>query len=208
MTVEPADPAVATSVETVFPGVLRWSVYSPAHKVELTSHSVGLGDTGIVFDPIPLAAPVWDWFPPRGVPTAIVLTNENHERDLARWRALFPVPAWASPEAKLQLPWLQRWDSGPQPACPIAGWEIVPLPGGAGGEAAWFCPELSLMVFGDAVVNLAGRGLEILPDRYCTDPARLRQSLRGLVQRPFDRALFSHGNPLVRSASAQIAALL
>ena len=64
------------------------------------------------------------------------------------------------------------------------------------------------MVFGDAVVNLAGRGLEILPDRYCTDPARLRQSLREMLQRPFERALFAHGIPLERSASAQIAALL
>ncbi len=205
MTVEPVSSAVATSVETVFPGVLRWSVYSPAHKVELTSHAVGIGDTGIVFDPIPLAAPIWDWFPPRGAPTAFVLTNENHERDLVRWQSLFPVPAWASPDANLHLPYLQRWESGPRPVCPITGWEIVPLPG---GEAAWFCPELSLAVFGDAVVNLTGRGLEILPDRYCTDPARLRQSLRGLVQRRFDRALFAHGNPLERSASAQIAALL
>jgi hypothetical protein len=64
------------------------------------------------------------------------------------------------------------------------------------------------MVFGDAVVNLDGRGLELLPDKYCTDPAQLRNSLRSLREISFENALFAHGTPLIGSAAARIAGLL
>lgn len=202
-------PAAACSVETVLPGVLRWSAYSPAHKVELTSHAVAIGaGTGLVFDPIPLTAEIWDWFPPAGPPLGIVLTNDNHERDAAAWRALFPVPVWAPPEFTATPPGLQKWNTGPNPQSPYQDWDIVPLPGGAPGESAWTCAARSLVVFGDAVVNLDGRALELLPDKYCTDPGRLRESLRELVKRGFENALFAHGRPLIGSASRRIAALL
>ena len=207
----PSGPVLARRVEAILPGVLRWSVYSPSHKVELTSHAVSFGNslgTGVVFDPIGLAPEVWDWFPPHGPPIALVLTNENHERDTLGWRDLFPVPVWAAPDAHLELGGVQRWENSPKPTCPIDGWEIIPLPGGARGETAWHCASLSLVVFGDALVNLEGRSFELLPDRYCTDPSRLRHSLRLLLERRFDSALFAHGHPLLGSASDKIAALL
>ncbi len=204
-------PVIASSVETVLPGVLRWSVFSPAHKVELCSHAVrmpGTRGTGLVFDPISLSAEIWDWFPPDGPPDALVLSNGNHERDAAVWRALFPVPVWAAPEARINLSGVSHWASGDSPSSPIPGWNLLPLPGGAPGESAWHCPALSLVVFGDAVVNLAGRTLELLPDNYCTDPARLRRSLRAMRAIPFENALFAHGTPLIGSASRRIAELL
>ena len=61
-------------------------------------------------------------------------------------------------------------------------------------------------VFGDAVVHLPERGLELLPDKYCTDPAALRISLAGVPA--FERAVFAHGQPLLTGASAKVAALL
>lgn len=203
--------AIASSVERVLPGVLRWSVFSPAHKVDLCSHAVRMPSargTGLVFDPISLSAEIWDWFPPSGPPDALVLTNDNHERDTVVWRALFPVPVWASPESRIDLPGANRWASGDSPASPFPGWNLIPLPGGAPGETAWHCPALSLVVFGDAVVNLAGRTLELLPDKYCTNPAWLRQSLQFVDSIPFENALFAHGTPLIGCASRRIAGLL
>jgi hypothetical protein len=48
-------------------------------------------------------------------------------------------------------------------------------------------------VVGDALVNLPGRGLEILPDKYCTNPTQLRRSLRHLPMA--DLVLTAHGAP-------------
>jgi hypothetical protein len=57
-------------------------------------------------------------------------------------------------------------------------------------------------------VNLVERGLELLPDRYCTDPRRLRESLSRLTQVPFQRAVFAHGEPILKDASQHLRALL
>ena len=192
-------------ISEILPGVHRWSAFSPEHKVELTSHSVWDGRSLLVFDPIPLTAEVSDWFPTPCAPDAAVLTNENHERDASAWREPYPLAIWAAPEAFLSLSGVRRWDPTRPP---FAGWEIVPLPGGVGGETAWFHAGKSLVVFGDAVVNLPGRGLEVLPAKYCRDQPMLRTSLRGLVQRPFENAVFAHGDPLLGDASARIAAML
>lgn len=197
--------AVANSAVEILPGVRRWAAFSPSHKVELTAHSVWDGRALLVFDPIPLMAEVFDWFPVPHAPDAVVLTNENHERDTKRWRELFPLAVWAASEAQLGLGGVQRWDAS---APPFSGWEIIPLPGGAGGESAWFCPAKSLVVFGDAIVNLPERGLELLPAKYCRDSAQLRSSLRTVLNRPFDHAVFAHGQPLLGGAFAKIAALL
>lgn len=198
-------PFIATTAVEILPGLHRWAAFSPEHKVELTSHSVWDGQSLIVFDPIPLAAEVFDWFPVPHAPDAIVLTNENHERDASRWRERFPLAVRAVPEARLALDGVRRWDTT---APPFPGWEIIPLPGGAGGESAWYCPAKSLAVFGDAVVNLPERGLELLPAKYCRDAVRLRASLRALRTRPFANAVFAHGQPLLGDAGARLAALL
>jgi glyoxylase-like metal-dependent hydrolase (beta-lactamase superfamily II) len=188
------------AVREVLPGVFRWEAFSPDHRVELTSHEVRDGLRGILFDPIPL---------PDGaiasyrVPDAMVLTNENHDRDAKAWRTRWNLEVWAAPEAGLTLPEVRRWNSA---IPPFSGWELIPLPGAPGGETAFHLPARSLVVFGDAVVNLPGRSLEILPDKYCRDPARLRESLRRLPA--FEHALFAHGEPLLGGADVRIAALL
>ena len=195
----------ASLISEILPGVHRWSAFSPEHKVELTSHSVWDGRSLLVFDPIPLTAEFSDGCSTPWAPDAVVLTNENHERDAVRWRERYPLAIWAAPEALLSLSGIRRWDPTRPP---FAGWEIVPLPSGAGGETAWFHAVKSLVVFGDAVVNLPGRGLEVLPVRYCRDQPMLRASLGTLVQRPFENAVFAHGDPLLGEASARIAAML
>lgn len=195
----------ASLISEILPGVHRWSAFSLEHKVELTSHSVWDGRSLLVFDPIPFTAEVSDGFPTHWAPDAVVLTNENHERDAVRWRESCRLAIWAAPEVQLSLSGVRRWDPTRPP---FAGWEIVPLPGGAGGETAWFHAEKSMVVFGDAVVNLPGRGLEVLPAKYCRDQPMLRAALRNLVQRPFENAVFAHGEPLLGAASARIAAML
>jgi len=181
----------------ILPGVFRWSADSPAHQVELASHAIRESRRLVIFDPIRLVQGLD--LPGGGV---ILLTNENHLRDAAAWRRNFGFPVWCAPEAVVDLPDLLRWGADGDPA---PDWIRISLPGGPAGETAFYHPERSLVVFGDAVVHLAARGLEILPDKYCADPARLRESLKALPR--FNHALFAHGDPLLGNASDAIAAL-
>ena len=192
----------APHAELILPEVLQWSAFSPAHKVDLTSHAVRTSAGWWIFDPIPLHEDSLERFRDDRT-AAVVLTNENHERDAAAWAARFQAPIRASSLAQLGLDGVQRHP----PVREIDGdWERIPLPGAAPGETAWFLPGRSLLVFGDALVHLPGRGLEILPDRYCQDPAQLRLSLRTLP--PATHAVFAHGTPLLGDAADRIRLLL
>ena len=90
----------------------------------------------------------------------------------------------------------------------VAGFEKIPLPGAGEGETAYFHPESKTLVVGDALINLPPFGLTLLPDKYCTDPVQLRQSVRRLSQLPIERIFFAHGAPIVHSGTSQLSPLL
>lgn len=188
---------IVSITESVAPGIWRWSAFSPHHRVDLASHLVWDGRNCLVFDPLPLSDSIWSAWPIDSKPGWLIITNENHERDYQAWTQRFPsavgiVSPLESAESSLQV--LPR------------DWVRFQLTGGAGGETAFYCAVLDLMVFGDAVVNLPGRGLELLPDKYCRNSAFLRDSLKKLPR--FGRALLAHGQPLLERASERIQALL
>jgi len=90
----------------------------------------------------------------------------------------------------------------------VPGFEKVPLHGAGEGETGYFHPETRTLVLGDALINLAPNGLAPLPDKYCTDPAKLRESLRLLARLPVDRIFFAHGAPIVHDGTSRIRELL
>jgi glyoxylase-like metal-dependent hydrolase (beta-lactamase superfamily II) len=193
-----------SAVETL-PGVWQWTRFSPEHKVDLTSTLVALQGKLFCFDPISLAQDEMERLGELGTPEAIILTNDNHERDLPEWSATWNVPVWASPGALPGRSELRRFCNGRQE---WAGWSIHPLAGAAPGEIALHAPALALMIFGDAMVNLPGRGLEILPRKYCRDQDRLRDELRDLASLDFRNAVMAHGHPLIGNAARRIGELL
>lgn len=195
----------ASRIEVITSGLFRWAAFSPQHKVELTSHAVVTDGRLFCFDPIPLEEESFIDLSRRGRPTAIILTNENHERDAVGWRDRWQVPIWISPAANLSIAGLKRF---PVDLAEWEGWRIWPLNGGGAGELAFQLAEASLVVFGDAIVNLPERGLELLPEKYCQDRGRLEQRLRELVAEPFEQAVMAHGTPLTTDASTAIARLL
>jgi len=195
----------APTLQHVWPGVFRWAVFSPEHRVELASHAVQ-GPSGlVVFDPIALADEALDRLCAAGQPVAIVLTNANHGRDAAAWRTRYGCEIYGPPEGESGIVGARCFGGKP---CPLPSWEAIPLPGGAPGETAFLLPVHSLVVLGDAVVNLPQRGLELLPDKYCTAPGLLRIGLRKLVDRTFARAVMAHGEPIPADAARRISELL
>lgn len=188
------------------PGVRRWHAYNAAIRVAWACHALQTQDASwVLVDPIGGPADLGSNDSDRPMVSAVVATNGNHERAALEWNRETRVRLWAAPGSGLDSPTWQRLPLG-------TGWKddwvVEDLTGGGPGEVAIRIPSRDLVVFGDAVVNLAGRCLELLPDRYCTDPARLRESIRRLVQTPFARAVFAHGDPIEEGASLRIGALL
>lgn len=196
--------ASTPQVHEILPEIFEWSAYSPQHRCELTSHAVRHDRDFLVFDPIPLPADVMDRFL-SAPPSAVVLTNDNHERAAVEWSERFMLPVYGAAGSHQQIRKLREVRPG---SSPFSGWEVHSLPGGAPNESAWLLPERSLAVFGDAVVNLRERQLELLPTKYCEDAARLHAAVAHFARRHFERAVFAHGTPLLTDAAAKIAALI
>ena len=192
-------------------GLFCWQAYDPASKVDLHASAVATGDGRLFFvDPIPLADDALAGLTADATPAGIILTNANHARAAESFRRRFGLSVCIHPEAAAEIGLASdaMLDAGGGPAFGGA-FEAVPLPGAAPGEIALYRPDDGgLAIFGDAVINLPSPGFGVLPDKYCADPRQLRRSLATLLERPFARMLFAHGEPMLADARERLAAML
>ena len=192
-------------------GLFCWQAYDPASKVDLHASAVAAEGGQLFFvDPIPLADDALAELTADLSPAGIILTNANHARAAEVYRQRFRLPVCIHPEAAAEIGLSSdaMLDAGGGPAFGGA-FEAVPLPGAAPGEIALYRPDDGgLVIFGDAVINLPSPGFAVLPDKYCTHPKELRRLLATLLERPFAKMLFAHGEPVLAQARERLAAML
>lgn len=181
------------AVQSVASGLWHWQAYEPAVKCDLSACAVETRDGVILVDPIPFAEPL-----PFGAPAAIFLTNGNHARAAEAVRRQFGVPLFAPANAGLEL----ATDGEPT----MGGVRVFPVEGAGPGEVAYLFGKV--LCLGDAVINLASHGFALLPEKYCTEPGKLRSSLRILLSLEFDILTFAHGAPITENALARFTKLI
>lgn len=191
-------------------GLFVWQAYDAASKVDLHASALAVDGRLFFVDPIPLAEDALTELTADAAPAGIVLTNANHARAAETFRRRFAVPVCLHPEAVATVDVASdaMLDAG---GGPVFGgvFEAIPLPGAVPGEIALYRAEDGgLVIFGDAVINLPSPGFAVLPDKYCANPKLLRRSLATLLDRPFARGLFAHGEPMVAKARERLAGLL
>ena len=188
----------------------RWEAYDAASKVDLCASALSVAGRLYLVDPFPLAEPALALLLAEATPAGIVVTNGNHARSAQKFRHRYRVPLALHEEARAETG-LEPDVTIPRGGGPVFDgvFEAVPLPGGAPGEVALYRPDDGgLLIVGDAVINLPSFPLALLPGKYCTDHKLLRRSVAGLLERPFSKMLFAHGEPLLTDARARLAAML
>lgn len=178
-----------------------WQLYVDRVKVDCTSTLLRTSDGWVVFDPFDIAEE--DLSPILGGESVsrIILTSENHQRDSVALAKRWQCPILAPVEAKPELV-ADQWYAGGD-ILP-GGLRVIPLSGGALGESALLAG--GVLVVGDALIHL--KEFDILPDKYCLDPARLRHSLAALLDEDFSTLCFAHGLPLEEQPRERLRALL
>ena len=86
----------------------------------------------------------------------------------------------------------------------VFGLQIIATPGHTPGHICVYDPAGSLMVLGDAMVNM-GSQLSGPNPQYTADMDQAHQSVKKLAALTFDKAFFGHGEPIEQGASAAIA---
>jgi len=185
----------------------HWSVYDPAVKCEIGCAALKLASGWVVVDPVPLAEPAWDELLAVAPLRAVLLTNGNHVRDAVALKAKHKVPVVTAADTRRDISEL-RPDVTLLPGELLYGITAIAIPGATPGETA-FHSKSGVMMLGDAVIHTSAEaGLELLPDKYCTDAAQNRASLRKLLDYDFHTLTLAHGAPVVTHAKEKLCALL
>jgi glyoxylase-like metal-dependent hydrolase (beta-lactamase superfamily II) len=187
--------------------IFYWSFYDPEIKCELGSTAVKVASGLVVVDPVPLSEESWEELLAGSPLRAILLTNGNHVRDADALRQRHQVPIVTALAAHKEVAPLKP-DVVLLETELLYGASAIPIPGATEGETAFFFKS-GLLVIGDAVINLdPEKGLELLPDKYCSDARQNRRSLEKLLTLDFHTLTFAHGLPVTQKAREKLRALL
>jgi glyoxylase-like metal-dependent hydrolase (beta-lactamase superfamily II) len=185
----------------------HWSVYEPAVKCEIGCAALRLPSGWVVIDPVPLADAAWQELLALAPLRAILLTNGNHVRDTVALRDKHQVPVVTAADTRRDITELHP-DITLLPGELLYGIIAIAIPGATPGETAFYS-KTGVMILGDAVINTSTeRGLELLPDKYCTDAEQNRASLRKLLDYDFHTLILAHGTPITSRAKEKLSALL
>ncbi len=190
------------------PGVLSWSWFSEPHGYDFNGTLVLSAEGNICVDPVDPSADVLDRLAKEGV-AQILITNRNHTRAANRVRertgarvVIHPADAAYARDQGTAI------DAGLEAGGRAGPFTVVGVPGKSPGEVALHDPGTRLLVVGDAVIGDPPGRLSLLRERVMDDPARLRASVRSLLELDFDALLVGDGVPIRKGARERLRELV
>ena len=178
-----------------------WHGYNPECKTDCSSTAIRTPDGFVLIDPVRLEEQAIERMVGEDGVVSVLLTNGNHLRGSLYEKERLDIPIYAPEGARQDIPADYLVKDG---ELIFQTLKAIGLPGGASGETAYLAQDV--LVIGDALTNLDG--LQILPDKYCTNLVLLIESLRRLRSLDFDIACFAHGLPIVGKAREKVAAIV
>lgn len=188
--------------------VWTWPWFSQPHGYNFNGWFVRHGEGNFCIDPVEPAPGVLEELLRQGV-SRILLTNRNHVRAAHQVRAQTGARIAIHPaDAEYARGQGAEIDDELRVGQRIGPLVVVGVPGKSPGEVALHWPERQLLFVGDAVIgNPAGR-CSLLPERVIDDSARLRLSVRQLLELDFDALLVGDGEPILQGAKERLRELV
>ncbi len=192
----------------IFSDILTWPWFSEPHGYNVNGHLVRDPGGNICIDPVEPTEDDMETLVREGV-AWIILTNRNHSRAANRVRARSGartvIHANDADHARNQGTEL---DDGLNLGDTVGPFEVVDAAGKSPGEVALLWPDRRILIVGDAIIGNPPGQCGLLPERVMDDPARLRGSLRKLLDLDFDILLVGDGAPILRDAKARLKELV
>ncbi len=178
------------------PGILSWSWFSEPHGYDFNGTLLLNTEGNLCVDPVDPSEEVLGRLTEEGV-AQILITNRNHTRAAERVRertgarvAIHPADAAYARDQGTAI------DAELEVGERAGPFTVVGVPGKSPGEIAFHDPPRRLLVVGDAVIGNPPGQLSLLPERVMDDPARLRASVRSLLELDFDALMLGDGVPI------------
>jgi glyoxylase-like metal-dependent hydrolase (beta-lactamase superfamily II) len=188
--------------------VFTWSWYSEPHGYNFNGYLIRSEDGNLAIDPVSMSDEVLEAITALGI-ARILVTNRNHTRATNRLRAATSAStAFHESDAGYAEAQGALIDGALEPGERIGPLNVIAVPGKSPGEVAFHWPVRRILVVGDAVVGDPPGHLGLLREAVMDDPARLRQSVRGLLDLDFDTLLLCDGVSILGAAKLEMKALV
>jgi glyoxylase-like metal-dependent hydrolase (beta-lactamase superfamily II) len=192
----------------IMTGIFTWPWFSEPHGYNFNGHFVRHARGNLCIDPVEPSDDDLAEMARQGV-ARILITNRNHSRAANKIRlrtgartAIHPADA---PHALKEGAELDDELKIGEKAGPFI---VIGAPGKSLGEIVLHWPERKILLVGDAVVGDPPGKCKLLPDKVVDDPARLRETARGLLALDFDALLVGDGLPILQSAKERLRELV
>ena len=190
-------------MEEIAPGLWHWTALRETIGSEVSSYY--LAAERVVIDPmLPPDRP--DWFRPEHA----ILTCRHHSRDA--WElGLVPLVVEQGVHELEGRGAFRTYAWGDELPGGIVACEVGSL---SPDETALYLPQHRALAIADGVVRWEGvEGLTFVPDFLMDDPEQTRAGLKAAYRRlldelEFDHLLLAHGDPVIGTASEELAALV
>jgi len=196
--------AVAETVDEVVPGVWRWHVLDERIDSESDAHAVSDKGGTVLIDPVPLPDEALKRLEPI---VAICLTAACHQRAAWRYRRAYSVKVYA-PEgcrAMDEEPDVRYRANDMLPG----GIKAIHTPGPEHAHYAfWRERSPSVLFCPDLIMRGTDGELAFIPAEYHDDPEATRESVRRLLDLPFEVLCMDHGAPITADPHAALRKLL
>jgi glyoxylase-like metal-dependent hydrolase (beta-lactamase superfamily II) len=188
--------------------IFTWAWLSEPHGYNFNGYLVRHAEGNLCIDPVPPDSADLAEIVRMGV-TKILLTNRNHSRAANVMRTRTGAKTLIHPDdaahARSEGAEIDGDMNVGEKVGPVT---IVAVPGKSPGEMALHWPERRLLIVGDAVIGNPPGQCGLLREKVMDDPARLRQSVRTLLDLDFDALLVGDGTPILRDAKARLRELV
>jgi len=192
----------------ILPAVYTWPWFSQPHGYNFNGWLVRHPGGNLCIDPVEPTAEALAELARQGV-SRILLTNRNHVRAANQVRARTGARTAIHPDdATYAHGQNAELDDELHVGEKIGPLVVVGVPGKSPGEVALHWPERRLLFVGDSVIGNLPGCCNLLPERVMDDPARLRASVKQLLELDFDALLVGDGEPILQDAKARLRELV
>lgn len=191
---------VAAAITEIVPGLFHYRIDDERIRSQSDAYAVVRDGRVVLIDPLPLEASL---LKPLGRVEAIVLGAPSHQRSSWRFRrehqATIHAPHAAGGLEETPDAAYQEGDRLP------GGLKPIHAPGPGEAHFAFHFEAKPGVLLCTDLWHTTSRGVEFLPDKYLSDPARARATARRLLELDFDIVCFGHGDPITRGARQALA---
>jgi glyoxylase-like metal-dependent hydrolase (beta-lactamase superfamily II) len=188
--------------------VFTWAWFSEPHGYDFNGHLLRHAEGNLCIDPVQPTDACLAEIARMGT-MKILLTNRNHSRAANLVRARTGAKTLIHPDDTAHARSQGAEIDGPLNIAETVGpFTIVAVPGKSPGEVAFHWPERKLLIVGDAVIGNPPGHCGLLREKVMDDPARLRQSVRQLLNLDVDILLFGDGASILHDAKLQLQELV